>query len=143
MKDWISEAANRIADKYGLKSSVEIGDIILGCHQSTAGVCDLCMGPHAYDTSVPSVIWNETIRKIGMPDYLCLSCIVCIFAMDERSFSAVLYGPDLHGVPIEVQINSAAARDAVRVQEQNNELRNALLSIADIVQPALTKVTRA
>lgn len=86
--------------------------------------CSLCGGPHPFDTSVPSVVWNRTIRSRGLPEYLCLTCIVTVFACLGESFTAELIGgPFSGGVPIEVCVRGHVANDAARIQEENNRLR--------------------
>ena len=90
--------------------------------------CSNCGGPHRFDTSVPSAVWNPVIRKRGLHEYLCLSCIVREFVRDGRSFTATLWGDEgtgiwLNGVPIEVRINEQPAQDAARISEENTALR--------------------
>jgi hypothetical protein len=85
--------------------------------------CGGCGGPHRFDTSIPSVIWNRVIRAKGLSEYLCTSCIVREFALAGVSFTAELYGDDLHGMPIEVQIANQAATSVVEVNDENNRLR--------------------
>jgi hypothetical protein len=57
--------------------------------------CRSCGGPHPFDTSVPSEAWNRVIKGRGLPDYLCLSCIVQAFAAAGEGFTAKLFGPGL------------------------------------------------
>lgn len=56
--------------------------------------CGLCGGPHPYDTSVPSILWNAVVRVRALPEYLCLTCIVRIFAQSGESFTAELIGAE-------------------------------------------------
>lgn len=86
--------------------------------------CGGCGGPHRFDTSVPSVVWNEVIRARGLSDYLCTSCIVEAFAKEGRSFTARLWGDDLpYGIEIEVRFRGEVAKDAAKIGEENTELR--------------------
>lgn len=59
--------------------------------------CALCGGPHAFDTSVPTHLWNEVIRAQGLPEYLCTTCIVKEFVKARRDFTARLYGDGFAG----------------------------------------------
>lgn len=88
--------------------------------------CSGCGGPHQFDTSVPSVLWNQVIRAAGLPEYLCTMCIVRAFARAGVSFTAELYGDDFHGLPIEVRINGEEAQAAAKIQDENNLLRHNL-----------------
>lgn len=90
--------------------------------------CVKCGGPHPFDTSLPSVMWNRVIRKQGheLPDYLCATCILDAFAKARQSFTARLWGEGFHGLRIEVQIESRAALDAAAIQDENNGLRYSL-----------------
>jgi hypothetical protein len=75
----------------------------MSCPENTTGkLCGLCGGPHQFDTSVPSQAWNRAIRSRGIPEYLCLSCIVVEFAKAGESFSAILWGDDLDGIRISI-----------------------------------------
>lgn len=89
--------------------------------------CSGCGGPHPFDTTVPSVIWNEIIRAQGLPDYLCLTCIVRAFALAGRSFTADLVGGDgaqyLEFVPIEVIVAGQPSLDAAKISDENTILR--------------------
>jgi hypothetical protein len=71
--------------------------------------CEGCGGPHRFDTSVPSVVWNEVIRARGLSDFLCTNCILEAFAKAGKSFTAQLYGEGLNGLPMEFRINSLDA----------------------------------
>jgi len=88
--------------------------------------CSGCGGPHPFDTTVPSVVWNAVIRANHLPDYLCLTCIVAAFVRVNRSFTANLIGGGFHGIPIEVRVNGVVAQDASRISEENTRLRSAL-----------------
>lgn len=86
--------------------------------------CGGCGGPHCFDTSVPSVVWNEVIRARGMSEYLCTSCIVKAFVQSGRSFTAQLWGDDMpSGIAIEVRVNEQPAIDAAKISEENTALR--------------------
>lgn len=85
--------------------------------------CGGCGGPHPFDTSIPSVKWNQVIRAAGGSEYLCLTCIVSAFAKAGESFTAVLSGAELHGVSVEFRVDGKVANDARLVQEENNRLR--------------------
>lgn len=66
--------------------------------------CGNCGGPHQFDTSIPSYLWNEVVRASGKSDYLCLSCIVSVFASAGKSFTATLWGDNLDGIQIAVTV---------------------------------------
>lgn len=92
--------------------------------------CQQCGGPHPFDTSLASATWNGVIRKRGLPDYLCLTCIVRAFVQSGESFTATLWGDDFGEakpgmiVPaIEVRVNSQLPRDVELVSEENDRLR--------------------
>lgn len=95
-----------------------------------AGQCGGCGGPHRFDTSVPSVLWNRVVRAAGLADYLCATCVVRAFAKAGVSFTATLYGDDFDGLPISVEINGATSTAAHEIQEQNNSLRAALYKLS-------------
>jgi hypothetical protein len=88
--------------------------------------CGGCGGPHPFDTSIPSVLWNEVVRPSGGSDYLCATCILRLFAAAGRGFVAELYGEGFHGLPIEVTVNGEAAQAAAKIQDENNLLRHQL-----------------
>lgn len=71
--------------------------------------CADCGGPHMFDTSVPSPLWNRVIRGGGLPEYLCTSCIVRAFVKAGEGFTAQLWGDGFNGVTIEVIINPQGA----------------------------------
>jgi hypothetical protein len=52
--------------------------------------CAQCGGPHDFDTSIPSELWNHVIRAKGLPEYLCTTCIVREFVRAGTSFTANL-----------------------------------------------------
>lgn len=54
--------------------------------------CQRCGGPHQFDTSLPSPLWNQVVREQGWPEFLCTTCIVLLFVRAEVSFEAELYG---------------------------------------------------
>ena len=85
--------------------------------------CGLCEGPHPFDTTVPSVVWNRVIRARDLPDYLCLTCIVRAFVAAGESFTAELIGVAIETTALEIRINNRDARDAVLVSEENTVLR--------------------
>jgi hypothetical protein len=85
--------------------------------------CSGCGGPHPFDTTVPSVVWNDVIRKEGLPDYLCLACIVSAFVLAGKRFTADLVGGGFHFVPIEIRVRSQEAIDAQVISEENTRLR--------------------
>lgn len=91
--------------------------------------CMGCGGPHPYDTTVPSVVWNEVIRGGDLPDYLCLTCIVRAFVRVGRSFTASLVGGGLHFEAIEIRVRSQNAMDAEQISEENTKLRARILEL--------------
>lgn len=93
--------------------------------------CRGCGGPHPFDTSVPSPIWNRVIRGGGLPDYLCTTCIVAAFVRAGEGFCCTLYGGDFHGVPVEIRVGSLAALAAQVLTDENNNLRATLSAVAD------------
>lgn len=103
--------------------------------------CQWCGGPHLFDTSVPSVRWNAVVRARGLPDALCLSCIVAAFAEAGESFTATLWsgsdGP-FDGLPIEIRIGNQAATDAATISNENTALR-ARLAVIDAGIRALSE----
>lgn len=95
--------------------------------------CGQCGGPHDFDTSVPSVAWNEVIRAQGLSEYLCTTCIVREFVRVNRSFTATLWNEEFNGVPIEVVVNGQTAQDATAIQEENNTLRARIYELEKVV----------
>ena len=85
--------------------------------------CGLCGGPHPFDTVIPSVVWNRVVRAQGLPDYLCLTCIVRAFVATGESFTAELIGAAIVSTALEIRIDSRDAKDAVLVSEENTVLR--------------------
>lgn len=85
--------------------------------------CAGCGGPHDFDTSVPSVMWNAVIRAKGLPEYLCTTCIVREFVRANLGFTATLWNEEFYGVPIELIVNGQNAKDAEALTEENNSYR--------------------
>lgn len=108
-----------------------------------AGICAQCGGPHRFDTAVPSVLWNRVIRPLGVPEYLCTTCIVRAFVLAGVSFTAFLYGDGMDGVPIEVRVGGEVPETAALLSEENCTLRSALSRVMDIASGALDEATRA
>jgi len=105
----------------------------------TTDICQRCGGLHLFDTAVPSVIWNRVVRGRGLPDFLCLACIIEAFESADESFTATLWGRGFDGCPIEVRIRSKEAQDAALIQEENNALRWKLHGpVIDGAEPVLT-----
>ena len=104
--------------------------------------CGYCGGPHRFDTSVPSVLWNAVIRPLGGSEYLCLTCVAEAFARQGTSFTATLWGAGFNGLPIAVEINGAASTAAHDLGEENNWLRAALSEVYDRAREALDGATR-
>lgn len=92
-------------------------------------VCSGCGGPHPFDTSIPSVVWNRVIRDGGLPDYLCTTCIIRAFALAGVSFTATLWSPEFHGLPIHVMVRDHVATDAAAISEENTQLRADLFAL--------------
>lgn len=92
--------------------------------QAAGDGCGQCGGPHDFDTSIPSVVWNQVIRARGLSDYLCMACIIREFARVGQGFTATLWSEEFNGIPIEVIVNGQNAKDASLIQEENNSLRN-------------------
>jgi hypothetical protein len=105
--------------------------------------CGGCGGPHRFDTSVPSVIWNEVIRRKGLSEYLCTSCVLREFVREGQSFTAELYGDGMSGVPVEFRVSGQVAVTAAKVNDENNTLRSALDRIHDIAQDPASHLTHA
>jgi len=70
--------------------------------------CDGCGGPHSFDTTVPSPIWNEVVRARGGPEYLCLTCIALAFVRAGKGFTAELWGLEFNGRRIAFSLPTAA-----------------------------------
>lgn len=108
--------------------------------------CAQCGGPHDFDTSVPSVVWNAVIRTSNLPDYLCMTCIVREFVRMRQSFTAQLWNEEFNGINIEIVVEGQTANDAALVQEENNSLRNqlsmmderALITAKEVCVPSLS-----
>jgi hypothetical protein len=88
--------------------------------------CSLCGGPHPFETTVPSVVWNRVVRQQGLPEYLCLTCIVKAFSAAGESFTAQLWGGNFEGQTIEVRIGGAAALYVAELSDENTRLRGEL-----------------
>lgn len=104
--------------------------------------CGGCGGPHRFDTSVPSVLWNRVIREQGLSEYLCTACIVREFAKAGVSFTATLWGDGVDGIPIAVEVNGGIATAAHELDEENSHLRAALSAIQDRTDAALGDAQR-
>lgn len=65
--------------------------------------CQDCGGPHPFDTTIPSPLWNRVIRSAGLGDYLCITCIVKAFALAGEGFTATLWSDDFNGTPVTFQ----------------------------------------
>ena len=104
--------------------------------------CARCGGPHDFDTSVPSVMWNRVIRAKGLPEYLCTTCIVREFVRAGEGFTATLWGEEFNGVPIEIVVNGQNAKDASAIQEENNDYRNQLSELRATQAEAVEKAKR-
>lgn len=89
---------------------------------ATEPPCALCGGPHPFDTTIPSALWNAVIREHGLPDYLCATCILRAFVQAGRSFTAELWSPELNGVPITVGV-SADSRTLTDLRVRLAQLR--------------------
>lgn len=101
--------------------------------------CGGCGGPHRYDTSVPSVLWNKVVRARGFSDYLCATCILEVFAKagEGVSFHAQLYGAGFAGTHVEVRINGKESEAVARLQDENNRLRVALRHVYQLAEGAM------
>lgn len=64
--------------------------------------CELCGGPHQFDTSLDMDTWNRVIRARSLPEFLCLSCIVAEFAKAGESFTATLWNTEISGIIISI-----------------------------------------
>ena len=100
------------------------GTLIAGRRQwvSDTPPCTLCGGPHPFDTTIPAIIWNSVVRAAGLPEYLCLSCIITAFAEKKISFTAVL-GIRGNAIPVEISIDSRSSQDAAIISNENTQLR--------------------
>ena len=99
--------------------------------------CQGCGGPHPFDTTVPSVVWNRVIRGRSLPDYLCTTCVVRAFVEANEGFTAQLWavpersGLSWHGVPIEVRVRGEVGISAAALSEENTQLRARLFELGD------------
>lgn len=72
--------------------------------------CSGCGGPHPFDTTVPSVIWNTVIRANDLPEYLCITCIIYEFAKRRVNFTAELWGKEFSGVKLSITVSDPERR---------------------------------
>lgn len=104
-------------------------------------MCQGCGGVYRFDTTISSAVWNVVIRAAGLPEYLCLACIVAAFVKADQSFCATLYGAPFDRLPrppvIEVRVNSQPPRDAAMVSEENNALRIRIRELELAAPPVL------
>lgn len=106
-------------------------------------LCAGCGGPHQFDTSVPSPLWNQVIRTKGLPEFLCTTCIVREFVRAGVSFSATLWSVEhnFRGLPISVSVGGNIDWTVARLMDENAELRAALSFILDKARDALAQAT--
>lgn len=107
-----------------------------------ASACEKCGGPHRYDTSVPSVLWNSVVRSQGW-DFLCAACILELFALARVTLTAELSGDGLSGVPIVIEVDGLPAQHGAALCAQNTELRAALREIEQTATRAIDMACRA
>lgn len=88
--------------------------------------CGRCGGPHRFDTSVPSPLWNAVVRAQGLSEYLCASCVLEVFVLAGESFTATLWSDDLKGDTVEVLVHSRESLGAALLVDENTRLRVAL-----------------
>lgn len=101
--------------------------------------CQGCGGIYRFDTSVPSVRWNAAVRAAGLPEFLCLACIVrAFYTTSEPSFTARLSGDCFNGALIEVRVGSEPALDAAHVQDENNKLRRRIFQLETLTSAGMT-----
>ena len=106
--------------------------------------CNICGGPHPFDTVIPSVIWNRVVRDHGLPDYLCLTCIVRAFVAASESFTAEIIGATDIPTTIEIRIDSRDAKDAALVSEENTRLRARIAALeAELAKATIAGMERA
>lgn len=79
--------------------------------------CQECGGPHSFDISVPSDQWNAVIRAKGLPEFLCLTCIVQEFVKAGKDLSAELWGESFNGTPITVSSTLTCQLAEARLDE--------------------------
>jgi len=84
--------------------------------------CAHCGGPHPFDTVIPNPAWVRVVRAAGLPEFLCLTCIVAAFARAGEGFTAVLYGQGLDGLAIDFRIGGKVATDAAVLVQANVDL---------------------
>lgn len=102
-----------------------------------AGRCAGCGGPHDFDTSIPTTVWNRVIRAQNLPEYLCTTCIVREFVKADEGVTAQLWGDGFNGVSIEVVVNGKNANDATEVSEENQRLRVQIEKLREDVDAGL------
>lgn len=100
--------------------------------------CSGCGGPHPFDMTVPSPLWNRVIRRAGLPDYLCATCILRAFVNAGEAFTAELWGAEFKGDPIEVRLRSGQPASKDRPWSYKSTLR---LSFVDRVKLLLGLAT--
>ncbi len=121
------EAYDLIAAEFAEAESMPASPTV----EAAENCCGQCGGPHPFDTSIPSVVWNRFVRECGLSDFLCLTCIVQQFVTVGSGFTATLWSEQFNGVPIEVVVNGKNAQDATLIQEENNSLRSRLREAAE------------
>ncbi len=104
-----------------------------GSAQAERPPCSGCGGPHPFDTTVPSVRWNAVIRKAGLPEYLCLTCIVSAFVKAGESFTAELIGGEHNFEPIEIRTRPLKTVADLHASMLTVEQRKHLTKAQDIV----------
>lgn len=126
LADTSTEAANTIATLKAERDEYEQRVIEVENRLRTPSgnfPCLQCGGPHDFDTSVPSAVWNATIRAKKLPEYLCLTCIVREFVREGKGFTAQLWNEEFNGVPIEIVVNGQNANDAAEISDENTAYR--------------------
>lgn len=96
--------------------------------------CAMCRAPYQFDTTIPSRVWNRVVRSRGLPEYLCTTCIVKVFAEAGESFTATLWGGKFNGLAIDLRVNWKRAQDAALVSEENTRLRVQIRALLDAMQ---------
>lgn len=122
----LTEQAREGEEKGRATAGVETSQSLPQGAPSVNPACVGCGGPHPFDTTVPSPLWNRVVRAGDHPDYLCATCVLGVFALAGESFTAELWGAGFNGVPIEVRVASADARAAADLGSENTRLRAAL-----------------
>lgn len=131
----------------GVDSSVVIPEDSSESADGPNSACALCGGPHDFDTSVPSAVWNRVIRAKGLPEYLCTTCIVREFVRAGEGFTAQLWNEEFYGTTIEVVIDGKNANDAALVSDENTayrvrieELENVIKGLGDVIDGRTTSI---